>query len=446
MLTLLLLLVLLAGRANACLVLSNSMSPALRQGDLVFLRPLAEKDVLPGMIVSYRWDGKLITHRVRQMQDGFLTTQGDNNLQPDPWLTPLANVAGTPVLRIPLLGYVLLSMRSPAGWAIMVLLPALVLLFVLVQNLLRLVRIDRLPAAERRRLVVRRIPARMRWLHRIRRGGYRLSVRARHTLFLPVLAGLILAWPLAGTGQATWAYFNAVRRLETRFATGSLNLGAQLTGTQAAVTTANMLNSTLPQLAFETCVENQGKSATENLEILAILQMAGQDGAFREVRRQAVDLSGAPQIKAGQKHCYRYTLPAGDEGVLMYRVLAQVSVTNLEGWLPGSKACPGPAACRKGITLSAEAAAPQPSPSPTPTLTLTPTGLPVETSPTPMLTQQPSETITLEPAPENTQPVDESTPTPSPQPTLESPTAEPPTAEPSLIPIPTEEPTLEPTP
>lgn len=104
-------------------VVSGSMEPTYRAGDVLVIRPVVGP-ILPGMVVSYQEDDKLITHRVMDVQGETLVTKGDNNLDVDPWQVRVSQVVGRPVLRIPLLGYLIQFIRTPLGWALFVIVPA----------------------------------------------------------------------------------------------------------------------------------------------------------------------------------------------------------------------------------------------------------------------------------------------------------------------------------
>lgn len=111
----------------AHVVVSPSMEPAIRAGDVLWIRPVAGP-ITPGMVVTYRLDGRLITHRVLSVEGETLSTKGDNNEEADPWPVPVASIVGTPVLRVPSLGYVIDFVRKPAGWGLFVALPASLLI------------------------------------------------------------------------------------------------------------------------------------------------------------------------------------------------------------------------------------------------------------------------------------------------------------------------------
>lgn len=116
-------LVLLRILGPARVVVSDSMAPTYRAGDVLWIRPLSEP-ITPGQIVSYVQQGKLITHRVVSVEGDMLITKGDQNQEVDPWRVSVADVVGSPVLRIPYLGYLIAFIKKPAGWLVFIILPA----------------------------------------------------------------------------------------------------------------------------------------------------------------------------------------------------------------------------------------------------------------------------------------------------------------------------------
>ncbi|NOQ56258.1 MAG: signal peptidase I [Nanohaloarchaea archaeon] len=92
-------------------VVSGSMIPTLQIGDMLFLKGIDPETIVEGDIIVYYYPpmGKLIIHRVFEMyDDGSFRTKGDNiitNSKPDPWTVQPEWVHGTPILRIPYLGY-----------------------------------------------------------------------------------------------------------------------------------------------------------------------------------------------------------------------------------------------------------------------------------------------------------------------------------------------------
>ncbi len=92
-------------------VSGDSMWPALRKGDVVFLRGVSSVDELKvGDIIGFRHANGLAIHRVVRIYDGQIITKGDANFQDDPPISiedvigKVPTIAGQTV-KIPLLGH-----------------------------------------------------------------------------------------------------------------------------------------------------------------------------------------------------------------------------------------------------------------------------------------------------------------------------------------------------
>lgn len=109
-------------------VQSGSMSPSIGVGDLVITSP-QHADVQVGDVICFRSGGALVCHRVVSIDETneTIVTKGDANEDPDPSPVPFDDVVGKVVLNVPSLGYVISFLRSPFGWALMILLTFLVL-------------------------------------------------------------------------------------------------------------------------------------------------------------------------------------------------------------------------------------------------------------------------------------------------------------------------------
>ena len=111
-------------------VQTGSMTPVLRTGDAILVRPLQAGRLHVGQVVSYTspQNAKTITHRIVAIDraHGQVTTRGDALGKPD---TPIAlsAVGGTVVVVLPQLGKLLDFARRPVGLALLVYLPALVI-------------------------------------------------------------------------------------------------------------------------------------------------------------------------------------------------------------------------------------------------------------------------------------------------------------------------------
>ena len=115
------------------IVESGSMEPAISVGAVVLTRPEASYQV--GDVVTYqrRTDQSATTHRLIQeiqvdAETAFLT-QGDANNVADVEPVRSVEIAGKVWLDIPYLGYVLSFFQSPLGFLVLVLIPAILIVW-----------------------------------------------------------------------------------------------------------------------------------------------------------------------------------------------------------------------------------------------------------------------------------------------------------------------------
>ena len=100
---------------------SGSMAPALDPGDLIIITP-PTRVLEPGMILTMRVDGKLVTHRLLGISsDGLLITKGDANNTLDNWDQSNLEIGGIVRGRIPYLGYLtrisqVFAPTASGGW------------------------------------------------------------------------------------------------------------------------------------------------------------------------------------------------------------------------------------------------------------------------------------------------------------------------------------------
>ncbi|MCD6301171.1 MAG: signal peptidase I [Staphylothermus sp.] len=87
-------------------IVSNSMSPTINRGDLVFI-DINDHEVNKGDIIAFTYEDKIILHRVYRVDNQTYTilTKGDANKNIDPWIVTNNNYVGKYVFSIPLLGY-----------------------------------------------------------------------------------------------------------------------------------------------------------------------------------------------------------------------------------------------------------------------------------------------------------------------------------------------------
>jgi signal peptidase I len=151
---------------HSYVVLSGSMTPSLRTGDVVIAAPAHPGDAVPGRIVVFREPGspeRLIVHRVHAPNpDGTLVTKGDANPVADTARVRPDDVRGLVRLRLPMIALPI-SWWQTGAW------PPLVASAVLLVGLIIIA--TELPDPGRRAESVPRSPPRHRWVAHHRRSA-----------------------------------------------------------------------------------------------------------------------------------------------------------------------------------------------------------------------------------------------------------------------------------
>jgi len=113
---------------NTYIVTSGSMEPEIKTGSLILARNSQASDVEVGDVITYKLGDELIAHRlIEKRADGFLVTKGDANEITDAPMLP-QDVSGKVVFTIPYLGMLTNFVHSLAGFIVLIVLPALLLL------------------------------------------------------------------------------------------------------------------------------------------------------------------------------------------------------------------------------------------------------------------------------------------------------------------------------
>ena len=93
-------------------IISNSMSPLYKRGDVVIFKKLNEKElteIQSGEIIVYNSDGKNIAHRVidkiKKGDTVLYQTKGDNNDNPDTKFVKVGQILGVYTLHVKFLGF-----------------------------------------------------------------------------------------------------------------------------------------------------------------------------------------------------------------------------------------------------------------------------------------------------------------------------------------------------
>jgi signal peptidase I len=123
----------------ARIVMTDSMAPSIRAGDVVLIKPLTS-EIAPGMIITYNHGNKAITHRVVMVDGDNMYTKGDNSEQIDPWKVPISSVIGVTFFTIPYLGYLLSFVRQPLGLLLVILVPSLFIIAFELKGILKTMR------------------------------------------------------------------------------------------------------------------------------------------------------------------------------------------------------------------------------------------------------------------------------------------------------------------
>jgi signal peptidase I len=93
---------------EAHVVVSGSMAPQVRAGDVVLTRPATAQDLHPGQVLLFahpQEPGRLLLHRLVSVDaEGRLVTRGDANQSDDAVHVAPSDVRGVARLRLPVVG------------------------------------------------------------------------------------------------------------------------------------------------------------------------------------------------------------------------------------------------------------------------------------------------------------------------------------------------------
>ena len=121
------------GNFKVKVVKSGSMEPLIPTGGIVVIRPEITYEV--GDVITFGKDTKTqipTTHRIVATDgEGHLrtfATKGDANEEADPVSTRFSDISGKVVFSLPYLGYILDFAKKPLGFALLVGVPALMII------------------------------------------------------------------------------------------------------------------------------------------------------------------------------------------------------------------------------------------------------------------------------------------------------------------------------
>jgi len=124
----------IAGNYQIKIVKSGSMEPQIKTGGIVVIKPTSSYAV--GDVVTFGKDTKTdipTTHRIVSSRavEGVImfTTKGDANEDPDTKEIRASDVTGKVLFDVPFFGYIIDLARKPIGFAVLIILPALIIIF-----------------------------------------------------------------------------------------------------------------------------------------------------------------------------------------------------------------------------------------------------------------------------------------------------------------------------
>src|SRR3990167_5459276 len=122
------------GNYQIKIVKSGSMEPSIRVGSIVVIKPSTNYTV--GDVVTFGKDTKTdipTTHRIvsSRAQEGIIlfTTKGDANEDNDTNEIKQSDVHGKVLFDVPFFGYIIDLARKPIGFAVLIILPAAIVIF-----------------------------------------------------------------------------------------------------------------------------------------------------------------------------------------------------------------------------------------------------------------------------------------------------------------------------
>ena len=94
-------------------VISGSMVPTIKIGDLIVIDTNVKKYKVNDIVTFYDVNGSFVTHRIIDIKDNnMMITKGDNNNTQDEAIS-MDNIVGRYVKKIPFVGMMLTSFKSP---------------------------------------------------------------------------------------------------------------------------------------------------------------------------------------------------------------------------------------------------------------------------------------------------------------------------------------------
>jgi signal peptidase len=128
-------------------VLSGSMAPTFNTGSIVAVKPIEFEQIKPGDIITFKdVDGRTVTHRVVEINNGELITKGDANDGKDSVPVSADRIIGQVQYSIPFVGYLVDFIKSKIGMLVFLGVPGLYLIVSQIWKLFKMIKEQEAPA------------------------------------------------------------------------------------------------------------------------------------------------------------------------------------------------------------------------------------------------------------------------------------------------------------
>lgn len=135
----------ITGNIKFMIVQSGSMEPAIKMGSLVMVKPADDYKI--GDVITFGPVTKTkipTSHRIYDIKinegSPICITKGDANDSPDTREVQKKDILGKVVFDIPYLGYAVNFAKKPAGFALIIIIPAGIIIFDEVKNIINEVK------------------------------------------------------------------------------------------------------------------------------------------------------------------------------------------------------------------------------------------------------------------------------------------------------------------
>lgn len=132
----------ITGNIKTMEVLSGSMEPAIGTGSVIVVKPVSTYKI--GDVISFGQNTKTqipTTHRIVEMKvvsgEAVYKTKGDANNAEDTKEVLAKDVIGKVYLSIPYLGYIIDFVKKPVGLMLVIVIPAVVIVYDEIQKIIR---------------------------------------------------------------------------------------------------------------------------------------------------------------------------------------------------------------------------------------------------------------------------------------------------------------------